>query len=150
MAKRDIELIGDKKLIKKLKALSAATAKKVVRPAIEKAVKVVAKEAKRLAPEQTKLLKKSIGQRVKTYKHSGAIVGIIGPRTGFKKEVIVDGKGEVRNPTKYAHLVELGTSKRAAQPFLRPALENKRSAALAILRSDIAKNIDKQIKAGAR
>lgn len=148
MAVRDVQLIGDKKLIKKLKGLSTATQKKIVRPSVTKAVRVIAKDAKGRAPKDTGLLKKSIGQRVKTYR-SGNISGIVGPRSGFKRTVEIDGKAVIKNPTKYSHLVEFGTSRKAARPFLRPALEAKKSEAVRIMTTEINANIKKQIAKGA-
>jgi HK97 gp10 family phage protein len=112
--------------------------KKGVRRAVTKTSRSISKIAKSNAPRETGLLKKSIGQKVKTYP-SGNVVGIIGPRYGFRRAVKVKiskrgkrslrlgKKGEegkrYRNPVNYAHLVELGTKRSRAKPFLKPARE---------------------------
>ena len=150
MAVRDIQLIGDKKLIRKLKVLSSATVNKIVRPSMKRASKPVITDARNRVPMGgTGLLKKSIGRRGKTYKNSGVLVEVIGPRSGFKRTVEIDGKAVIKNPTKYAHLVEFGTSKTGAQPFLRPALASKKSEALRILATEISREIKRQAKLGA-
>jgi hypothetical protein len=50
------------------------------------------------------ILKRSLGRVIKTYRQSGATVGVVGPRKGFR--VII--KGKPVDPVKYAHLVEFG------------------------------------------
>jgi HK97 gp10 family phage protein len=101
--------------------------KKLTRMAMSAAVRVVAKEAKRLAPRDSGLLKESIGSKSKTY-DSGVTVGIVGPRRGFRRTVdrrawqsgeraLASGKRQVvyktlkriADPANYAHLVEYGT-----------------------------------------
>lgn len=42
----------------------------------------------------------------------------------------------------YANFVELGTSRMAAQPFLRPAAENKAEEALAVIAEVLGEQID--------
>lgn len=120
----------------------------------------VARQAKRLRKEgiaappkiaaasnitPLKLLKKSIGQKVKTYK-SGVVVGIVGPRKGFRAEIgkrVRKGKKSnvgdpiYADPVNYAHLVELGTKHSKAQPFLRPALEESKDEIRAIFAEEI-------------
>ena len=44
-------------------------------------------------------------------------------KTGNLRSKIVAGKNSVEVNADYAGVVEFGTSKRAAQPFLRPAIE---------------------------
>ncbi len=52
--------------------------------------------------KKLKLLRKSIGYRIKTYKTS--VVGVCGPRRGFKTVI----NGRPHDPVKYAHIVENG------------------------------------------
>lgn len=112
--KGNFTLIGDKELKRKLDTLPDKVYKRVVRVASRKSMQPVAKAMKAKAPRETGLLKKSIGLKVKGYKRAGIVVTLVGPRTGFKTEVIVDTpngpRKEFRDPTKYAHLVEFGTA----------------------------------------
>ncbi len=75
-------------------------------------------------------LKKSLGSKVKSYSRTKTSVAIIGPRTGFRKQIGVYVKGGKKHhagepiiidPVKYAHLVEKGTKTQAPQDFLGPA-----------------------------
>lgn len=86
-----------------LKNLTPATQRKVLRPALNVEGTKILQAAKRNVPVKTKLLRKSLGKKTKTYK-DGTIIVIVGPRHGFKQTV----KGRTQNPTKYAHLVEGG------------------------------------------
>jgi hypothetical protein len=104
-----------------LRDLEPATQRRVLRPAITQEAGILAKELKPAVAEgKTKLLKKSIGKKVKTYARTNAVVGIVGPRTGFAQ--VIDG--HKHDPAKYGHLVEGGTKahditirKRHGQPI---------------------------------
>jgi len=140
---RDITLIGDRKLARKFKDLTSRPAQnRVVRRPLNNALTPINKEAKRMAPVgETRALRNSIGKKVKSY--PGGVWGGVGPRTG-EKFTKVDAAGNKHVPANYAHLVEFGTIKTRAQPFLRPALDKKRSVANRILKSGIAKNLVKE------
>jgi HK97 gp10 family phage protein len=99
---------------------------------VAKGGQILAKAAKAGAPKETGLLKKSIGSKVKVYP-SGVAVAIVGPRQGFKAEVTREKNRRfpwtgTSNPTRYAHLVELGTRQAPAKPFLKPALAGQQAA----------------------
>lgn len=124
---------------------------KILRKAIADGSKLVLKTAKQKVPVgETGMLKRSLGRRVKVYRNSGKVLGIVGPRTGFKKTKA----GRTRtalgekfqqahvNPTKYAHLVELGTRHSAPKPFLRPALDNNKEAVKAIFAKTIKDGLE--------
>ena len=144
MAKtRDITLIGDRKLAKKFERLASKAAQnRVIRRPLSSALTPNNKEAKRLVPVgATKGLKKSIGKKVKAY--PGGVWGGVGPRTGAQF-ITIDAQGRKNVPANYAHLVEFGTIRTRAQPFLRPALDKKRGQANQILKSGISKNLMKE------
>lgn len=102
--------------------LKTRLAKSIIAPSLRRAAKPVTTLARSnltaTGAIETGQLKKSLGVKVKRYK-DGVWAGV-GPRSGFK--IMHDGKP--RNPTQYAHLVELGTVRSAAKPFLRPAHES--------------------------
>lgn len=167
-----VQITGLEATFRKMDGLKQSLRNKIVRTWMTKAGRVVKNEAKRLAPvlkDKKKyphlipgLLKKSIDAKVVTFK-SNVVVAIIGPRSDFrsvrdpgtKKVVRQTKKGKerfaelakagafIQNPTKYAHLLELGTSKMAAQPFLRPAIAAKRSEVVSmgvrIINEELAK-----------
>lgn len=148
----DITLFGDKELIRKLEKLGKANNRsrnKVIRQAVSFSMTPVNKAAKaKLVPGhgfETELLKKSIGKKSKTYKGVTFIV-VVGPRSGFKKEVNVDGKLVLRNPAKYAHLVELGTRHSRAFPFLRPALLENKAVIETRLRQRLSQGLIREAK----
>jgi HK97 gp10 family phage protein len=97
------EITGIKELMQSLEKFTPAVQRKILRPALRAEGTRVLKEARAKVPVDTKLLKKSLGQRTKTYKN-GRVVVIVGPRHGFKQVI----KGVAKNPVRYAHLVEYG------------------------------------------
>ncbi len=123
---------------------SPATQRRIIRPAVTQALAPINKAAKRKAPVETGLLKKSIGKKVAVVRRTGDIWGGVGIRKGFKQEVTVDGKTEMRNPINYAHLVEFGTKNQPAKPFLRPALDEKRPEAMRILARVVKERLHKE------
>lgn len=140
------QVTGLNEIQSRLAEIGQTAASKVMRPAVTAGAKLVNKTAKRTVARNTKLLQKSIGQKVKTYRQSGVVVGIVGPRK--------DVRTADQNPVKYAHIVERGrkgvTVRRkrvlanaarvfgkhvrpaAAQPFLAPALRDPAVSAAVI------------------
>lgn len=140
-------LAGMKPALAKLAVVKDAARKRILRKALPKASQPMTKTAKSLAPEESKLYKKSIGRKVKTYR-SGIVVVLIGARTGRKMKVkikadrvyrMIHGRRVrlknpgaeymevLRNPTKYSHLIEFGTAGSAAKPHLRPAFQQHKA-----------------------
>lgn len=129
-------IVGEKALMKALNGLGRqSTVNKVSRPAYREAAAEIRKKAKANAPKETGLLKKSIKSVVRTGKIG--VYAVIGPAYGFKQ--IVDDKP--RDPAKYAHLVEFGTTHSQPKPFLRPAYNAVPSNAIIAgrLRTELAK-----------
>lgn len=109
----------------RLEKLRRGARGKILRKALNEGTKPVLSSAKGLAPRESGQLRKSLGKKVKVYRESGAAVGLVGPRSGFKRQVTVEkrkvsaviggkrttrriGAVVYRNPVRYAHLVELG------------------------------------------
>lgn len=135
------KLEGVEGAVKALDGLAAKLRKKILKQAVTEASKILTKEAKRRAPVATKLLRKSIGRKVKVFRNTGAVVAIIGPRVGFKAEVLRNGRLVLSNPTRYAHLVELGTDRMAARAFLQPAFEATKAQMADVMRETIEQGI---------
>ena len=120
-----IEDLG--RLIRQLEALPGVLDRVAVEDGLLESAKVVAKEAKANAPVgPTGNLRKSIRARRGTKK--------------YKPSAIVETK---RPEGSHAHLVELGTVKAAAQPFLEPAVNNTKSAQLQAYAGGVRKNFSK-------
>lgn len=112
------------------------------RTALRAGAKPVLKAAKGfLTVKDTGLLAASLGITVKKSRKKGIVTARVGPRGNFgqwvtrKKLVPQPGGGvkvyqyrEYANPASYAHLIEYGTSKMAARPFMRPAIHSARGA----------------------
>lgn len=110
-----LKLDGVEDLQQAFKILKGSHITRVVRTASKKAIKPVVVDMKSNIPKETGLLRKSIGDKQKTYK-GGTVITIAGARKGFKRLVKVKaryGKEKTRmqwrNPAVYAHLVEGGT-----------------------------------------
>ena len=136
---------GGKAINKNLALLKKAIQRRVLRKAVTAASKPVLAAAKAKAPRETDLLLKSLGRKTKTYRSSGVAVAIVGPREGFGREVEVNGEVQIQDPIFYAHLVELGTFRTSAQPFMRPAFESTKEQAKSITAKKIAEEIDREL-----
>ena len=140
---------GLQSILKSIDGLNKSLKNKLLRRALGEAGKLILKVAKTRAPRETGILKKSLGRKVKIYRQTGVGVAIVGPRTGFRQNVLRK-KGKwaptqaIANPTKYAHLQELGTVTRRAQPFLAPAIAGQQSAVRDAISAVITKGIDQQ------
>ncbi len=112
--------------LKTLDGLKTGLKNKVLRPAFTKATKPILKAAKGNLSKMGYahgLLYKSLGTKVGVSR-KGNVFAVVGPRTGFKEikglkgiqQVTALGKRYLaggRNPSYYAHFVELGTKPHA-------------------------------------
>ncbi len=130
---------------------------KVVVGATRAAASVIAADAKEKVPVRTGLLKKSIGvaKAKKRDTKNGHVKFYVVPKSkiSFTAKVTVDGQsGKLKGKVNayYAHMVEFGTSKMAAQPFLRPAYENSADKSIKAFQAYALKRVDKEIAKLAR
>jgi HK97 gp10 family phage protein len=114
-------------LSKRLRELGPKIARKHGRKAVRAGAKPVLDEARRRVAVDTGALKKSL--RIVSAKPRGSTVG-----------------AQVRSLAPHAHLVEFGTVKMAAQPFLRPALDARAQEALDRMGAVIADAIEQEEK----
>lgn len=93
------------------------------------------------------LLQKSLGLTVKKSKN-GQLTARVGPRSGFTQTVTRKGrtKPQKANPVKYAHLIEYGTSRAPAQPFIRPAVESNSGQIIDEMAKGYDKGLDKAVR----
>ncbi len=137
---------------KKLGQLPGIIQQRVVVGATRAAAKVVADEAKENVPVRTGLLKKSIAVRMvpKRKTADGHVKFYVVPLSKVKgtAKVSVGGQsGKLKYTTYayYAHMVEFGTSKMAAQPFLRPAFLNSADKSVKAFQEYALKRIEKEV-----
>ncbi len=108
-----------------------------LRSAVSAGAGVVQKQAKANAPSDTGTLKKSIYRtRSKAGSNSTQETAIVGVRFGRKYRK--------RGQDAFHFLfLEFGTSKMSARPFLRPAFEGTKQKQIDIMKSRLAKAIEK-------
>lgn len=126
-------------LLFNLQQLRSSKARSVNRRALQSAASLPLKAAKRRVPKDTGQLRKSLGKKSKTYRDTGTSVVIIGPRVGYKDPATG------RNPVKYAHLVELGTVRLQARPYLRPALQETHSQVINVYQQRAWEGIRREV-----
>lgn len=129
------EFTGGKELERALADLGRKTERKFALKALRVGGKVIAKEAKRLVPTRTGTLKKSIGVATIPKKHQGAAVSVLARKGKNRK---YDGW--------YAHLVEFGTVNTTAQPFFRPAFQQKAQEAIETTGKLLGKLVEEEVK----
>jgi len=166
MATTGIRISGFKELDMALSKLPEELARTTEAAALREGGKPIRREVIARAPtgkgKEAGLLKRSIGLNVRKNKKGSAEKGRytarVGPRTGFKIAVgtavatVTKGKrkkGErytvYKDPTKYAHLVELGTSHSAADPFIRTGSEAAESEVINGLARGYEKGLAKAV-----
>lgn len=128
---------GINDVLGRLKDLDRKVRTKLLRSSLGEGSKLLLREMKQRAPRgKEKLLWKSLGRKTKVYRNSGVVVVIVGPRTGFDKEIGTRVRGKSKgqpfsqSPTRISHLVEKGHAGRspaAAHPFEEPAYRANQS-----------------------
>lgn len=114
-------------------ALADVTQTKVAKSAVNKAATPILKKAKELVPVATGRLKKSLGKRFRK------------PASKFGKTIYkVGAMISKKHPAYHAHLVEYGTSKMPAQPFMRPAFDMMKETALSTMIEALAQGIARE------
>lgn len=168
-----ITVFGDVQIIENMRRLENAMERKIVRAAIAKGLKPIVATAVSLAPKKYGFLKKSIKSKV-TKMVSGKVYVdpnyIIANHNSQSLRVKMYGAGKskwraksaylayskfagIKNirPSKYAHLVEFGTKKVKAHPFMTKAREVAGGKAIEIIKTEISRQIaDIKFPQGAR
>ena len=103
--------------------------------------------ARAKVPRETGLLQQSLVATTRVFPRASRVVAFVGPRSDIKTLYVVRRKGKWAptrsraNPMFYAHLVEFGTVRSQAKPFLNPALRAGEAAAKAAFRRALGKAI---------
>jgi HK97 gp10 family phage protein len=129
------DIRGAKEMNELLNKLGPQVASRVADQALRAGAKPIVDEAKRLVPVRSGRLRDSIiAQRQR--------------RTGEDERVILIGfdKDAPGSPSSRAHLVEFGTARTAAKPFMRPALDSQAANALGEMGKVLARGITREAR----
>jgi HK97 gp10 family phage protein len=159
-----VNVFGDVQVIQNIERLKNGIQRKVLKKAIAKALKPIAAKAKQKVSKDTGLLASAIKTKV-TRMISGKVYVdpnvIQATKDGETRNVKFSGKAkkgqgkkaffafakrngyELKIPAKYAHLVEFGTRKAKAKPFMRPARDESRNEALKEIENECRNGIEK-------
>ena len=163
--KMSLGLSGFKELDAALGELPKATARNALRRTLTKAAEPIARMARQLAPDDPRTFKEDLRRSITV---SASLKNKVGSseyaavmRSGGSKSearaALIDARrtaGEGSFAVVYVgttgkkwgsmgHLPEFGTSRTAAQPFLRPAFDARSNEALNIIRSNLKDEIEK-------
>src|SRR5690625_199781 len=141
---------GVEELSAKLKSLPAGVRGKPGRRALGKAATIVARAARQNAervddPETGRRIRDNIGRRFRGrhFRRTGDPMISIGVLT--RRGPIPEGNPDegAKGNTPHWHLVEEGTERARAQPFLRPALQDNVGQVISKLTDELSKALDK-------
>lgn len=133
-----VRVSGLKELDEALSQLPKATAKAVLRRIGIRALAPVIATAKTLVPVDDGDLRDSLKVTTKLSRRQQSI----------QNKALAQGKASVQlfagaSALPHAHLVEFGTSAMAAQPFMRPAWDQQKSAVLKMISDELGGEITK-------
>ena len=129
----DFKIEGLKDLEKELLRIEKSVARKTLRGALSDALKPSQKRAKQLVPVDTHNLRRSIKRSSWFHQRRGAIAKL---RAGGK----VRGGGDPF----YARMVEFGTVKMQAKPFMRPAFYGHERETIDIFKRRVLERMKKR------
>lgn len=122
-----VKVIGSRKLKRVMEGLPKKIQSKILRTGLRKAIKLVADRVRTLVPRDTGQLRKSIKVRAGKRKRN---------RISITAQT---GEGFFKGKTYYGGFQEYGTEKMQAEPFLRPAFDQRERPAAEILETEIKK-----------
>jgi HK97 gp10 family phage protein len=149
-----VKMTGVDELAKKLDGLKYDMAKKGGRFALRKAAQVIRNQARQNAQGvDDSETGRSIARNI-TEKWNGRLnkqTGDLGFRIGVSQGAVLPKKGErpdesAGGPTPHWRLLEFGTEKMAARPFMVPAMEQSAQRATDVFIAEYVKAIDRALK----
>jgi HK97 gp10 family phage protein len=151
----EFSILGLDSLMAKLESVTYDMKRKGGRSALRRAAAVIAENAKaRAMLLDDAETGRSIADNI-VLRWNGRLfkrTGDLGFRIGVKHGAVLKDGGELsaNSPTPHWRLLEFGTQYMAADPFMRPALEESISDATNVFVSEYEKTIDRAIKRAAR
>ncbi|VVQ20755.1 hypothetical protein PS934_05036 [Pseudomonas fluorescens] len=151
----EFSILGLDSLMAKLESVTYDMKRKGGRSALRRAAAVIAENAKaRAMLLDDAETGRSIADNI-VLRWNGRLfkrTGDLGFRIGVKHGAVLKDGGELsaNSPTPHWRLLEFGTQYMAADPFMRPALEESISDATNVFVTEYEKTIDRAIKRAAR
>lgn len=151
----EFSITGLDSLLGKLEAVSYDVKRKGGRTALRKAAQIVAEKAKEGARRvDDSKTGRSIADNI-ALRWNGRLfkrTGDLGFRVGVLHGAVLKNGGDLsaNSPTPHWRLLEFGTEKMRAQPFMRPALENQIGEVTNTFVTEYEKAIDRAIKRAAK
>lgn len=155
-----VKMEGLRELDAALAQLPKSTARSVLRRALKKAAQPVADAADRMVPVKSGGLKASLSvagrtrnltglkEYGQTLKAGGSREEAVGALRSARRAAGGGGSRaeiDVRYTAPHAHLLEFGTVKMPAHPYLRPAWDGNKQAALESVKTELASEIEKAV-----
>lgn len=135
-----ITVRGLRELQAAMRALPKRLDRRILNAALMAGARPMVKAAKAKVPVDTAALKSGIrATPVRPKQHTATVHVGIGRARQSKAE---RAKGAKKYTPWYGFLVEFGTSKMSARPFLRPAFETTKQAAVEIIKAAIGRRIE--------
>lgn len=152
---------GLRELGVKLRELGPKLAKKHLKYAIMSGARLVRDTARDLAPVESGRLKKSIIIKFQSkLSKQGNVTYYVLAKRGKKYQKVTRRRTVVTNGVRsrvdvvsnedayYWRFVEFGTSRQAAQKFMRPAFEKRKREAVGLIADLLKKGIDQSVRVG--
>lgn len=138
-----MKLSGFKEMADAMRELGLRVAKNALRRAVSSGAAEIRNEAKSRAPVATGEMRRDIQiKRERDTKGEMSAKYSVFVRSGRKSRM--SGKArDVQKDSFYWRFVEFGTSKMPARPFIRPAFEAKKDAAVGVIGETLAAGIQK-------
>ena len=124
-----INIQGLRELDAALAELPNRVAKRVAGNAVRAGARVIAADARQRVPVDTGELKRSITVRAGKRKRRGVLTALV---------------GFLRPTSRYAHLVEFGTSHSSGKPLMRPALDGSGAQAVEKVKENLRAGIERE------
>lgn len=138
-------------LIKRLSELPEKFQKSAHRATLRAGANVILKAARARVPVDTGILKKSLGVNVEVSRYGGS--ARVGPRYGVKYKYKNGNKtgrrgksaGKAIDAPEVAFYIETGTPNMAAQPFIRPAIDETQGRVLSVMAEGLDKHLTRVV-----
>jgi HK97 gp10 family phage protein len=141
----EMKLDGLRELSKQLQLLPERVARNALRSAVYAGARVVRKAVQARAPVATGKLKASVYQKqIREHSNLYTQVFFVGVRSGARKKR--DGSKDFSRDAWYWRMHEMGTSKMAARPFVRPAFMAAHEEAARAIATKLADRISEEAR----
>jgi len=137
-----LTVTGLRELEEALKRLPEAVAKKVLRKSVRAGAKLVVDEARANVPVDTGLTRRAIAARGGRSRYANSVINVGVLSSGAKARRYIKIKGVKVDVPYYWKYLEFGTKNAPAQPFLRPAFEAQKTAAVEAIKQALAENLE--------